>query len=144
MQAIADDYARKGLAAWVIPEGASDALGAFGYAMAVQEIIEQSKILGIQFDAIVCAVGSGGTQAGLILGKKIAQWETEIVGINICDDALYFSHKIADILKEVRQLYYPTLEVMSQDIHIIDGYIGDGYGKGPAGGAGYIDPAGAL
>jgi D-cysteine desulfhydrase len=129
MHSIVADYSRKGLRAFVIPEGASDALGAFGYAHAVEEIMAQEKELGINFDAMVCAVGSGGTHAGLILGKKTAKWECSIIGINICDDAEYFAKKITGILDEVQKKYHQALDISSENIQIIDGYIGDGYGK---------------
>ncbi len=128
MEEIAAGYAREGLRAWIIPEGASNGLGAFGYALAVREIQQQSAQMGIHFDAMVCAVGSGGTLAGLILGKELATWESEVIGINICDDAAFFTARILEILAEVRQNHLPELKAGIKDIHIIDGYAGDGYG----------------
>ena len=129
MEGIASDYARQGLQAFVIPEGASDALGAFGYARAIREIKSQVEEMDIRFDAMICAVGSGGTLAGLILGKELEKWETEIIGINICDDAEYFTERVLGILSDVREKYCPELEINRKNIHIIDGYAGDGYGK---------------
>jgi D-cysteine desulfhydrase len=129
MQTLAAEYAHKGLRAFLIPEGASDGLGAFGYAHAVREIKAQSEQMGIEFAAMICAVGSGGTLAGLILGKEIEKWETEVIGINICDDAAYFTRRIAAILQEVKENFYPQLAAGESAIRIIDGYAGDGYGK---------------
>jgi D-cysteine desulfhydrase len=43
-----------------IPEGGSNGLGALGYVRAMEEIRNQMAEMGIQFDAIVLAVGSGG------------------------------------------------------------------------------------
>lgn len=129
MAEIAARYEEQGLPACIIPEGASDGLGAFGYAHAVAEIKTQAEALGITFAAMVCAVGSGGTQAGLILGRELLDWPTRIIGINICDDAAYFSARIQEILAEVRAKYMPELETSDLSIDIIDGYIGDGYGK---------------
>jgi len=129
MQELADGYTRAGRRPFVIPEGASDGLGAFGYAHAVAEIREQEKTMGVHFDAIVCAVGSGGTLAGLILGKEIEGWEAQVIGINICDDAAYFIRRVEEILAEVKSLYLPDLKIKTEMIRIIDGYAGDGYGK---------------
>ena len=59
----------------VIPVGGSNALGAFGYLEAVQEIQRQFSCEGegkIPFDHIVFACGSGGTAAGLTLGCKLS------------------------------------------------------------------------
>lgn len=129
MEEIAAGYAQKNQRAYIIPEGASDGLGAFGYAEAVREIRQQSAHLGIHFDAMVCAVGSGGTLAGLILGKERESWETEVIGINVCDDAAYFTARILEILDEVRRKYHPELKADAKSIHLIDGYAGEGYGK---------------
>lgn len=129
MAEIAARYSQQGLPACIIPEGASDGLGAFGYAHAVAEIKAQAEAMGVMFDFMVCAVGSGGTQAGLILGRELLDWPTRIIGINICDDAAYFSARIEEILAQVRTDYLPELEINRLTIDIIDGYIGDGYGK---------------
>jgi len=61
----------RGLTPYFIPEGASNALGCWGYLEMMEELDAQQKELGIQFDSIFIALGSGGTQAGMILGKKL-------------------------------------------------------------------------
>lgn len=129
MEKIAAHYAMLGLKAYVIPEGASCALGTFGYAQAIDEILHQCKIQKLKIDAIICATGSGGTQAGLILGTKIYDVPIPIYGINICDNAEYFENKIYHILADVKKEFIPELGFTRDDIHLIDGYVGDGYGK---------------
>ncbi|MBN2355943.1 D-cysteine desulfhydrase family protein [candidate division KSB1 bacterium] len=129
MTEIAEAYRGKGSRAYVIAEGASCALGAFGYAKAIEEIKKQSIDLNVNFDAIICATGSGGTQAGLILGTKLYNYPVPIYGINICDDADYFTKKINDILSSVRGEFLPNFAFTDDDIRIIDGYVGEGYGK---------------
>lgn len=68
MDEIADELRAQGRKPYIIPEGASNAVGALGYLRAFKEITEQSKQLKLNFDAIICAVGSGGTYAGLSIG----------------------------------------------------------------------------
>jgi 1-aminocyclopropane-1-carboxylate deaminase/D-cysteine desulfhydrase-like pyridoxal-dependent ACC family enzyme len=46
--------------------------GTFGYLQAVAEIAEQQKAMGVTFDHIVFACGSGGTAAGIALGVKLS------------------------------------------------------------------------
>ncbi|WP_422741974.1 pyridoxal-phosphate dependent enzyme [Mycobacterium sp. WMMD1722] len=46
----------------VIPFGGSNAVGAHGYRLAGQEILSQRP----ELDHVVCALGSGGTMAGLV------------------------------------------------------------------------------
>ncbi len=129
MEKLAEAYNQKGLRAYVIPEGASCALGAFGYARVIEEIKVQSAELGVQFDAIVCATGSGGTQAGLMIGTKLVDYSIPIIGINVCDDAEFFRRRITTIFTQVEERFHLRLPITPSDICIIDGYVGEGYGK---------------
>lgn len=70
MEGIRIQLEEEGYKGYIIPEGASNAIGSLGYVNAMEEILEQEKELGIKFDAIVVTVGSGGTYAGLYYGNK--------------------------------------------------------------------------
>lgn len=129
MTEISDQYREQGQKAFIIPEGASDALGAMGYVRAAEEIVAQLKHSGLKIDYIVSAVGSGGTLAGLLLGKKIFGLDAEIVGINVCDSAEFFNHKIRTILTTAETMFHIECNFDASDIHIIDGYVGKGYGQ---------------
>ena len=82
--------------AYVIPEGGSNAVGAWGYVGCVEEL---AKELGDEPLTLVYAAGSGGTGAGLILGIKLCQLPWRAVGINVCDDKAYFVEAIGDIVE---------------------------------------------
>lgn len=58
----------RGRCVLVIPTGGSTAVGCLGYARCAYEIAAQEQKLGITFDAVVTANGSGGTHAGLAAG----------------------------------------------------------------------------
>lgn len=128
MEDIVKELEAKGRKGYIIPEGASNGVGTFGYIKCFKEILEQEKELGITFDTIVATVGSGGTYAGLYLGNKLTNSEKKIVGINICDTAEYFKDRVCGILEEVKS-YIPNekFEITKDDMCIIDGYVGDGY-----------------
>lgn len=118
----------KGRKGYIIPEGASNGIGTFGYLACFNEILEQEKEHGIVFDTIVTAIGSGGTFAGLYLGNKLTNSGKKIVGINVCDTAEYFKERVSEILKEVKTYIPDTeFEISKDDMCIIDGYVGDGY-----------------
>ena len=68
MEAEADALAAVGRRGYVIPGGGSNALGAMGYAACAAEIMTQRSDMGVAFDHLVCASGSGGTHAGLVAG----------------------------------------------------------------------------
>lgn len=48
----------------IIPFGGSNAVGAHGYRLAAAELVQQRE----QINHVVCALGSGGTMAGLVAG----------------------------------------------------------------------------
>lgn len=127
MEDLKSEYEAKGFKPYIIPEGASNGIGTFGYLNAMKEIINQEKQLGIHFDKIVIAVGSGGTHAGLLLGSKLLNHKCEIYGINVCDDEDYFKDRIYHILNESMDYLNVNLSFSKEEINIIDGYVGRGY-----------------
>ena len=128
MHDLAAELAEKGQNAYVIPEGGSNALGALGYIRAAEEIAAWSRREKLRFDAIVCAVGSGGTYAGLLAGKYLYDLPARILGINVCHEAVYFRRKISSLLDGIRTTYLPDLKTDDREIRIIDGFVGKGYG----------------
>ncbi|MBN1351764.1 D-cysteine desulfhydrase family protein [candidate division KSB1 bacterium] len=127
MSEIADELRTAGRKPYVIPEGASNALGTFGYIKAMQEIIEQAQQSKLAFNAIVCPVGSGGTYAGLLLGKFIFNEKIDIFGFNVCDNKAYFVKRIMGIIDNFKSRFGLSSMIREEDIRIIDGYVGKGY-----------------
>jgi D-cysteine desulfhydrase len=106
-----------------IPEGASNEVGMWGYVHACAELTQRP------FDALVHAVGSGGTTAGLIAGKAIHGLETPLVGVCVCDDGDRFYAKIEGILRAARVRWpdLPSLPPVREAVEILDGFQGRGY-----------------
>lgn len=130
MEQIASEAAKyRGRKPYIIPEGASNALGSCGYIRAAQEIRDQQQALGVEFDAIVVPVGSGGTIAGLLMGKRFYGLHADIIGVCVCDTADYFTHKIFEIVAEAKERFGDDFEVDREDIHILEDYVGAGYAK---------------
>ncbi|BBY26951.1 pyridoxal-phosphate dependent enzyme [Mycolicibacterium sediminis] len=59
---VADRLREEGRRPSIVPFGGSNAVGAHGYRLAGHEILDQRATV----DHVVCAVGSGGTMAGLV------------------------------------------------------------------------------
>lgn len=127
MERLAQDYAKQGHKALVITMGASNALGSLGYVAAIQEMMGQFQNMALTPDYIVAATGSGGTLAGLILGKKLFGLSSQIIGVNVCAAAAYFHQEIAHIVREFCERYQVDINVEKEDYRIIDGYVGAGY-----------------
>jgi D-cysteine desulfhydrase len=127
LQQVSLDAEKRGYKPYIIPVGASNGIGAFGYYQAFKEITLQEKEMGINFDLIVSATGSGGTYSGLFLGKKVFNHPADIYGVNVCDDAEYFMQTIDNILQESLGYLKIQLPYARNEIHLLDGYVGRGY-----------------
>lgn len=128
MQEVAHDLVRRGERVYQIPLGASNEVGSFGMVAAFEEVGIQQLELGLQFDAIVFATSSGGTQAGLEVGKRLFNYrELRLLGIS-ADDPF-------DVIKEnVFKAVGPMLSILGKseaptwgELHVDDGFVGDGY-----------------
>jgi len=125
MNRLAQKLARKGEKAYIVPEGGSNEIGALGYLNCMREMagfIKKEKI-----DAVYCAVGSGGTYAGLLLGKKLLKVDVDLNGVIICDTVPYFTEKILDICERAISRFNMKIKIEQNDINLIDGYVGQGY-----------------
>ena len=130
MEDIKAESDAEGHKAYIIPEGASNGIGSLGYYSFMEEIKEQEKELGIKFDRIVAAVGSGGTCAGLCMGNaEFFNGEKKITGFNVCDDAEFFKKRSEEIIEEAQKYLDKSIFVKAEDMDIIDGYVGIGYAQ---------------
>lgn len=111
---------------YLIPVGASNGIGTYGYFDALAEISRQEAELDITFDTVVCTVGSGGTYAGLALANRAMDLGKRVIGFNVSADKAYFEEQILSISREFRTLY-GDFPFEREDIRIIDGYVGRGY-----------------
>ena len=77
------DLRNAGNKPYFIEGGGHGNIGTEAYVQCYQEIKEQEKELGIHFDYIFFASGTGTTHAGLVCGQILAGDERKIVGISI-------------------------------------------------------------
>jgi D-cysteine desulfhydrase len=114
---------------YVIPEGGSNAVGAWGYVRATAELAAELAALEPRPTTLIYACGSGGTGAGLVLGAHMVDLPARIVGVNVCDDRAYFVRAIGDICRDFAARYAGAPHISSGDIDILDGYVGLGYAR---------------
>ena len=126
----ADSLRRQGKVPYIIPEGASDAVGAWGYIKAMEELVGDLSGVSSREDPVTVlhACGSGGTAAGLILGAKLSPRPIRVTSINVCDDRDYFIEVVGGICEKAIAEYQLDIAFdRHRDIEIIDGYVGRGY-----------------
>ncbi len=121
-------YTKNESRALVIPTGGSDGLGIWGYIRAAQELSEDFKRENIEKAHVVCATGSGGTQAGLLIGSELFDCSSTVWGVNVSDDADYFVRKIISDVDDLKSRS-SSFNHIHPEPRIIDGYVGGGYGK---------------
>lgn len=124
MERIMEALRREGRTPYFIPVGGSVPLGSLGYVNCAREIANQAQELGVEFDSIVSATGSGGTYAGLTYGAKLFLPGTRSVGIGVCDDP--FEDIAYDLMNGLKDLLESGVPVEREDIHIRF-HIGPGY-----------------
>ena len=135
MSEIALEERRKGHKPYIVAVGGSmvagdmdKPLGAISYIDAFAEMLEQTSALGFVPDAVVHATGSGGTQAGLLVGARTMTDACRVVGVSVSDDKHSFAHYVADISDAAHRALDLEPAVSREDIIIFDEYMKDGYG----------------
>jgi L-cysteate sulfo-lyase len=116
----------QGRRVFVVPYGVSSALGVVGYMSAVAEIAVQSRARAMESTAIVHASGSGGTQAGLVLGASLALPGTRVIGIDVDGEPEQVRRRVAACLKEGAAL--AGLPFAGDSIEIVPRPAGSRYG----------------
>lgn len=128
LYAEAETLRQEGRNPYVITYGGSSALGACGFVAAVAELTAQTRALGFEFDAIVFASSSGGTQAGMAVGARALELPTRIVGISIAEPAAAFTQDLEKLSNETIALLNLDFTLKSEDFDVRDAYLGQGYG----------------
>ena len=127
MEQVAGELREQGRRPYIIPEGGSNPIGVWGYIRASGEIRDQLEQMNLQVDVIVCAVGSGGALAGLLLGGKLSDLGARMVGFNVCQTAQHFQGLIGRLVTETIEKYDLSVRIAPDEIILVDGYVGRGY-----------------
>jgi D-cysteine desulfhydrase family pyridoxal phosphate-dependent enzyme len=128
MSKIADEFKTKGYNPYVIPAGASMPSTVPGYALAMEELVNQFNQIGEKLDYVVCACGTGGTQAGLIFGAKLLDVRTKILSASVFASKADASRTIVQLVNGSAELLDVDLSIVSEDVIVFDDYIKEGYG----------------
>ncbi len=123
-EVLADAAAAEGNA-WVIPEGASDAIGMWGFVEAMEEAATQLPS-GSTPAALWHAASSGGTTAGMVWGADRLGWTVPIVGCSVGDPAAELDRRIRAILADAAAIHGGPIPEAGWES--TDAYVGDGYG----------------
>jgi D-cysteine desulfhydrase family pyridoxal phosphate-dependent enzyme len=114
---------------YLIPLGGSNVIGATGYVLAMRELMEQMASGRLNFDFIVFASSSGGTQAGVVLGARAFGYRGTVLGISVDHPAEALKTQVAALATATAtHLGLGTLSVADL-VNVNDDYLGEGYAR---------------
>jgi D-cysteine desulfhydrase len=122
MQKVADEVARAGRKAYVIPGGGSNAIGGLGYVACVQELQQQFFEQGVQVDRVVVGSGSSGTHGGLVAGFVGNNIRIPITGIGVSRDPADQQPLVMKEAQAVLDLLGVNVRVRPEDVQCVGGY----------------------
>jgi len=136
LREVAEAERKKGRKPYLVSVGGSalgghmeKPLGALAYFLAMLEIYEQTRAREEVPDWVIIASGSGGTQAGLLVGAKALGLKTRIAGICVSDKKEVFLPVVLNIARELVEMLELPFEVKEDEIFLFDDYLGAGYGR---------------
>ena len=103
--------------------------GVAGYMNAILELLSQAVEMGINIDYIVHTSGSGGTQAGLIIGAKALSTGIRVIGSTTGSSSKDQQiEKVSSLIDRSLEFLQLDLSIDEDDVTVYDQYAGKGYG----------------
>lgn len=127
MEKTAADLKAAGKKPYIVPGGASNAIGALGYANCAQETLKQLNDMHLKIDHIVVPSGSAGTHAGMAVGMHALNSNIPVSGVNVSrtkEVQEEIVHKLSGELAEKLEI---AGGVPREAIVCFDEYVGPGY-----------------
>ncbi len=130
-EVLGQELTSKGRKVYRMPVGGSTACGALGYVDALSEIVADQGRLSVEFDAVIHASSSAGTQAGLVVGKAISGWCGRIIGISVAKPHAELEHDVLALARRTATEVDAAVDPSS--VVVDDNYIGQCYAARTAG-----------
>lgn len=127
MKEMADSLAREGRKAYIIPGGGSNPLGALGYVACAEEILSQTYAMGLALDHLVCASGSAGTHAGLLVGMTGNSAQLPITGVSVRRPRNEQEKGVHALAQKTADLLGVAGGVAKEAVTVLDDWVGPGY-----------------
>ncbi len=127
MRKVAEEAAGLGRRTYIIPGGASNAIGATGYVACAEEILTQAFDMGVAFDCVVCASGSAGTHAGLVTGFYGNNADIPVIGINVSRPKEQQENNVFALIQKTAAHVAINGQIPRDAVTCLDDYVGPGY-----------------
>ena len=125
---VAAELREQGYRPYAIPRGGACPMGVLGHVLAVFEFFQQCLAQDLEPDAIVLAVGSGGTYAGWLLGIRLLNLSWKLECYTVSREPEQVSQQVATLATEAAALLKLDWNFSAADAPVHGGFIGQGYG----------------
>jgi D-cysteine desulfhydrase len=123
---LCEEVRRAGGRPYVIPESGSNELGVFGYAALSQELAGQVAAGAPLPDSVVIAAWSGGSLAGLHLGRALGGLASEVWGVPIAFPAETIRDNVWSTVRKASQRFDLDVALDRDAVRLLDGYQAEG------------------
>ena len=114
---------------YVLPAGGSSPVGALGFVAAARELAAQVRAGELPEPAeIWCALGTGGTAAGLLLGCRLEGMRTEIKTVHVNDQLKLSERTVLRLARKAATKLGEDAAGLDGGAEVVHGYLGGGYG----------------
>ncbi len=110
---------------YVIPEGGSTTLGILGYISFIDELMIQTDLK--KTEGILCAAGTGGTAAGMLIGAALNKLKLKVYAVNVLYSKEEIRRKILYLTEGCIADYKLNISIDESNLIILDGYSNEGY-----------------
>jgi D-cysteine desulfhydrase family pyridoxal phosphate-dependent enzyme len=118
---------------YLVPYGGSNPTGALGYYFAMEELMQQlssqdpERVQGSP-DWVIFASSSGGTQAGLVLGRRVFGYPGRVLGISVDEPERNLQLRVAKLVAETSEKVGSRIEISPDEVLVNANYTRPGYG----------------
>lgn len=127
MEKVAAALRVQGKKPYIIPGGASNALGALGYAACAQELMRQLFRLRLNVHSIVVPSGSAGTHAGFLTGMLAMNAGIPVLGMNVSRPRDTQEALVGKLARETAALAGFSGDIPASAVDCNGDYVGPGY-----------------
>lgn len=127
MEKVAEKLKAQGKKPYIVPGGASNAIGALGYVSCMEEIMNQMFTQGLNFDHMIVPSGSAGTHAGIIAGMIGNAINIPVTGIGVNRPKPKQEEAVYTLANQTLELISAGVSVPREKVVAYDDYVGPGY-----------------
>ena len=130
---LTEELQAQGVKPYSIPIGGSTAVGALGYIVAYQEIVEQAVAKNFSPKSVVFTSSSGGTHAGLVAGRAylralgITKVLPNLLAIGVAKGVVAGYPSVKELAQEALTIAGLPGEVVDEDVEVDGRWLGEDY-----------------